>query len=81
MIEIVSSGSIAREVDERLLSVQCPKCHRYLSVTIQELRKGWAIPCPNCEAWIPLWDAEGVFQGLYDVALAVDNAIRDSKSR
>ena len=77
-IEFVANASFAREVDERLMEVRCPKCRRFLSVTFHEVRSGLVVPCPNCEAWIPLWDAEGIFQELYQVAMSVDRAIEIS---
>ena len=74
-IELVAHNSIAKEVDDRLLEVRCPKCSRFMSVTFQEVREGRAVPCSNCEAWFPLWDMEGIFQKLYEVAMSVDRAI------
>ena len=74
-IEMIASSSIGMDVDNRLLEVRCPKCKRFLSVTIYEVRSGRAVPCPNCEAWVPLWDEEGLFRELYEIALSVDRAI------
>jgi hypothetical protein len=75
MIEMVATSSFAKELDERLLEVRCPKCKRLLSVTCYEVRCGRAVPCPNCESWVPLWDAEGLLQSLYDMAVSVDRAM------
>jgi hypothetical protein len=77
-IDVVACGSFAKEVDERLLEVRCPKCKRYMSVTFNEVRCGMVVPCPNCEAWIPLMDAEGIFQDLYEVARSFDRKVEIS---
>ena len=77
-IDMVANSSFAKEVDDKLLEVRCPKCKRFLVVTLYEIRSGNAVPCPNCEAWVPLWDSKGLFQELYEVALSVDRAIEIS---
>jgi len=77
-MEIFATHSIAKEVNDKLLEVRCPKCHRFLFFTFYEVRMEKAASCPNCEAWVPLWDKEGMFQGLYEVAMSVDRAIRIS---
>jgi peptide subunit release factor 1 (eRF1) len=73
--------SIAKDVDEMLMEILCVNCHHRISVTFEEVRMGKVIPCPNCEAWIPLWDVEGMFQDLHDMALSVDGAIEASRSQ
>ena len=77
MMEMVfgRTTSIAGDLDSMLLEVRCPSCKRFMAITIQELRTGGAVPCPNCEAWLPLWDLEGIFQELYDMAVGADGWI------
>lgn len=77
-LEMQTTVSFAKEVDERLLQVRCPHCKRFLSVTVYEVRSGHAVPCPSCEAWVPLWNVEGVFQDLYEMALSVDRSVTSS---
>ena len=72
---IIAHGSIARDLDDRLLEVRCPDCGRLMTVTLYEVRTGKAVPCPNCEAWVPLWDLEGGFQALHDLAVIVDERL------
>ncbi len=71
----IAHSSIARDLDDMLLEVRCPSCGRLLSVTLYEVRTGRAVPCPNCEAWVPLWDLEGTFQALHDLAVLVDDQL------
>ena len=77
-MEFFAYRSIAKEVDEWLFDVRCVKCKHLLSVTFQEVRTGKAIPCPNCEAWFPLWDIGHIFQSLYDMATSFDRTIETS---
>ena len=74
-IMFIAHSGIARDLDDRLLEVRCPKCGRLLSVTLYEVRTGKAVPCPNCEAWVPLWDLEGTFQALHDLAVLADERL------
>ena len=78
---MTANRSIAKDVDEMLMEIRCINCHHQISVTFEEVRNGKVIPCPNCEAWIPLWDLEGMFQDLHDMALSVDGAIEASCSQ
>jgi hypothetical protein len=70
-----AQGSIAKDLDGRLLGVRCSVCRRLMTVTLYEVRTGKAVPCPNCEAWMPLWDLEGTFQALHELALLVDDQV------
>jgi hypothetical protein len=71
----IAHSRIARDLDDRLLEARCPCCGRLLSVTLYEVRTGKAVPCPNCEAWVPLWDVEGTLQALHDLAVIVDDSL------
>lgn len=64
--------SIAEDLDSMLLEVECVCCHHLLTVTLHEVRSGMAIPCPNCEAWLPLLDPDDVLQALYEGARSAD---------
>jgi hypothetical protein len=74
----IAYRSIAKKVDKLLLEIRCVCCHHLLCVTFEEVRLGKVIPCPNCEAWLPLWDMKGMFQDLFEQALSVDRAIEAS---
>ena len=81
MIRVTCNRSIAKDVDEMVLEIRCFSCQNTLPVTIEEVRKGSSVHCTNCEVWLPLWDKDGIFKGLYDVAVTVDRAIESSSSQ
>ena len=80
-MKVIANQSIAKGVDEMVIEIQCFRCKHPLSVTIEEVRKSSSVHCINCEIWLPLWDNEGIFKGLYDVAVSVDIAIEASSSQ
>lgn len=80
-MKVIAKRSIAKGVDDMVMEIQCFCCKHPLSVTIEEVRNSSSVYCTNCEIWLPLWEKEGIFQGLHDVAVSVDIAIEASSSQ
>lgn len=72
---LIARSNIANDLDDMVLEVVCSKCGRLMTVTLHEVRTGRAVPCPNCEAWVALWDLEGNLQALHELALVVDDQL------
>lgn len=77
---LIARSSIANDLDDMVLEVVCHNCGRLMTVTLQEVRTGRAVPCPSCEAWVALWDVEGHLQALHQLALIVDDRMDRARS-